>query len=184
MNNTPYEKFINFLLKHNIYNKNVMAYTRENTIFIDYSNKEYRSFISTVPVIGKDKRLKSIKSILPHINDDITILININEYVKALIYYQRLEKYFNINEEIEILPLFYERLFIAENPTEELQKYKENLETSIIEENEQKYIVALNSQEELQNHYQKGNTNIETLKTKSKKLSRKYQKEYIRSNKK
>ena len=182
--NTPYEKFKNFLKKHSIYNEKIINYIQENTIVIDYNDEEYRSYISTVPVIGKDNRLKAIKSILPYINNDITILININEYVKALIYYQRLGKYFNIKEEIEILPLFYERLYILENETEELRQYKQYLDKSIIEENTQKYVIALNSQEEMQTYYTEGNTNIEKLENKAKKLSKKYKKEYIRANKK
>lgn len=184
MKYTPYEKYLNFLKKHNIYNEKLINYIRENTIFIDYSNEEYRSYISTVPVVEKDKRLKTIKSILPYINNDITISININEYVKALIYYQKLRKYFNIGEEIEILPLFYEKLFIKENETEELKQYREELDKTIIRENTRKYVVALNSQNDLQRYYEEGNINVTTLETKAKKLAKEYKRNYKLVNRK
>ncbi|MBQ8193152.1 MAG: hypothetical protein IJZ46_03675 [Bacilli bacterium] len=183
MNYNPYYKFIDFFKRHNLYNERVFRYIRENSTLFDYREEEYRSYISTVPVIGKDKRLKAVKLIVPHIGDDKTILINIHEYIHALLFYNKLGKYFEIGPEIEILPLFYERLYILENPTEELIKYKEFLDNIIIEENREEYIIALNSQEELHKYFTEGNTNIESLEKKSKKLSKKYKKEYSSSNK-
>ena len=84
MKYTPYEKYINFLKKHNIYNEELLMYIREYATYFDYYNENEKNYpTSTFPVIDKQKKVIGIRTVIPVITDDITIILNIKEYIKA-----------------------------------------------------------------------------------------------------
>lgn len=174
MKKNYYTEFINFFKKHNLYDEKIFNYIKENITLIDYRDEENRQFIGCYYVLNKKEILTKIKIFVPYIDSPITTLINIHEYIHAITLYQYLGKKFKAKKDIEILPLLYEKLYILENPTPELKEYVVKINKSIEENNEEKYTVALKSQEELLKYYHENNPSLKKLQQKAKKLSRKY----------
>lgn len=170
MKYTPYEKYINFLKKHNIYKKEVLMYIREFVIYFDYHNENERSYpTSTLPVIDKQKKVIGVQTILPLISDDITTILNIQEYIKASIYYNQIGTIMKKepNHQIAmILQILYTKLYISEHQTEELKK----LEKSINEDEREECKVALYLSDVLLETYIEGETNLESLIEETEKL--------------
>ena len=168
-----YNKFIGFLDKHNLYDKDILKYFQSNSLIFDYSNEEFRDFIGCYYSFDKSERLIKIKACVPYIYDDKTILINIHEYIHFYLLYKKIGKKFIIGLDSEALPILYEKIYILENPSEELLSYEEYLNHFIIDSDDKKYILALKLQDELINLYNKG-LSIERLNFKVKVLARKY----------
>lgn len=166
-----YQKFINFLKEHNLYNEEIINYWQKNKLVFDYLDDEKRQLIGCFYIIEKGK-LKNIKIIVPFIDDDKTILINIHEYIHLLLLYPKIYKKCNIGIDSEILPLFYERIYIEENKTEELLNYYNYINNFIIQQQQKEYIIALNLSKQLLEIY--NNDNIYKLEKKAKKLVKKY----------
>ena len=91
----------------------------------------------------------------------------------TFILYKKIGKKFIIGLDSEALPILYEKIYILENPSEELLSYEEYLNHFIIDSDDKKYILALKLQDELINLYNKG-LSIERLNFKVKVLARKY----------
>ena len=168
-----YQKFINFLKEHNLYNEEVVEYWKNNRTLFDYRDEEKRGFIGCFYQYKKEY-LTKIHLIVPFINNDKTILINIHEYIHLLTLYNKIGKKYKIGDDKEVLPFLYERIFIKENKTDELLNYYQYLNKTIIEDNKEEYLIALNLSEILLKEY--NNDNIYKLDKKSKKLTKKYQK--------
>ena len=170
-----YLKFINFFKNHNLYDEQTFKYIRENAILFDYLEEEKRSFIGCY--YNFDKRGCLIKIVIgvPIIKDEQTLLINIHEYIHAISLYSKLGTKCKIGIEREILPLLYEKIYLNENPNEELERYVNMLNQKIIESNQIEYKIALNLQNELLEYYYKIR-NFNKLESKAKKLSKKYNK--------
>ena len=168
-----YNKFIEFLDKHNLYDKDILKYFQSNSLIFDYSNEEFRDFIGCYYSFDKSGRLIKIKACVPYIYDDKTILINIHEYIHFYLLYKKIGKKFIIGLDAEVLPILYEKIYILENPSVELLSYEEYLNNFIIDSDDKKYILALKLQDELINLYNKG-LSIERLNFKVKVLARKY----------
>ncbi len=162
-----YRKFIEFLKKHGIYDKEIVDYFMANSTKFDYRIEEDRTFIGVYYVI-KNNILDKIKVVVPYLNDDKTVLINIHEYVHLYKYYNKLGKLCHIGKDKEVLPIFYEKLFVKENPTKELIDYHNNLNESINNSKDEEYLLALRLSTELMNSYD--NENINKLNVKVKKL--------------
>ncbi|MGN1342477.1 MAG: hypothetical protein ACI4VL_04560 [Bacilli bacterium] len=69
----------------------------------------------------------------------------------------------------------YEKIYLNENPNEELERYVNMLNQKIIESNQIEYKIALDLQNELLEYYYKIR-NFNKLESKAKKLSKKYNK--------
>lgn len=162
-----YRKFIDFLKKHGIYEKEIVDYFMSNSTRFDYRVEEDRAFIGVYYVI-KNNILDKIKVVVPYFNDDKTVLINIHEYVHLYKCYNKLGKICHIGRDKEVLPIFYEKLFVKENPTKELIDYHNNLNESIYNNKEEEYLLALRLSNELINNYD--NEDINKLNVKVKKL--------------
>lgn len=175
MANEAYQKFINFFQKHNLYDKEIFDYLRLNSILFDYHDEDTRPFIGCYHILDKDLKLKKIQLCIPFIMDEKTILINIHEYTHGILLYKYLNKKIKINNDCETLPLLMERIYLEENPNQELKEYIEKLNTKIQKDTSieaQKYKIALSIQEELLTYYNKTH-NFDKVKNKSKKLYRK-----------
>lgn len=149
MNNSHYEKFINFFKSKNLYDENIFRYIRENSLLFDYRDEDYRPFIGTYIAI-RNKQLHFLRLIVPYINDDITTLINIHEYSHAIYYIRSKNKYSDL--EAELIAITYENLYISENPSSQLTKYQEKL-NSYISENNHQYLHALEKAQFLLSYY-------------------------------
>ena len=55
-------------------------------------------------------------------------------YIQALYAYKNLGKKYKVTSEVEILAMYYERLFIKENPHQESEEYLNNIYKSIKKE--------------------------------------------------
>lgn len=175
MANETYRKFINFFQKHNLYNEEIFDYLRLNSILFDYLDEDTRPFIGCYHTLDKDLKLKKIELCVPLIADEKTILINIHEYTHGILLYEYLNKKIKITNDCETLPLLMERIYLEENPSQELEEYIKKLNTKIQNDTSieaQKYKTALNIQEELLTYYNKTH-NFNKVKKKSKKLYRK-----------
>lgn len=169
-----YQKFISFFKSHQLYDEEMFRYFQNNSLLFDYRMEEYIDFIGCFYAFDK-KILKSIKLVVPYIMDDKTILINIHEYIHAILFYQRLGKGCEVGLDREILPMLYEKIYLLENPSQELEKYEQYLNHFIYKNDDIEYIIALELQEELLDLYFKG-ANMHQLDKKAKRLVKRYYK--------
>ncbi len=167
-----YQKFIDFLKKHNLYDEDVINYWKNHKVSFDYREEEQRDFIGCFYML-RDNVLEKISLIVPFIDNDKTVLINIHEYVHLFLLYPKLRKKCIIGIDKEVLPILYEKIYIHENPTDELINYYEYLNSFIEKSGKEEYLIALDISEQLlENNY----SNIRQLERKTKKLTKFYQK--------
>ena len=166
-----YKKFITFLKEHNLYDEEILEYWKNNKLMFDYRDDEKRELIGCFYKI-ENNILKEIKIIVPFFDNDKTVLINIHEYVHLLLIYPQMGKKYEPGIDKEILPIFFEKIYLKENETKELLKYYTYLTNFINTQSEEDYIIALNISDKLIKTY--NNDNINKLTQKSKKLVKKY----------
>jgi len=172
--NKYYKEFIDFFIKHNLYDKDIFNYIRHNSILFDYIDDDQRPFIGCYPVFTKNNILTQIKIYVPIINSKKTILINIHEYIHAIILYKYFNKKYKKEKDFETLPMLYETIYALENHNEEFENFIKELDTRINEESPQTYKIALAPKKDLLEYHKKKNPTFKQLQKKSKKLSRKY----------
>lgn len=175
-NNIYYQKFINFLKEHYLYDEKILEYWKNNRTLFDYRDEEKRDLMGCFYQYEKEY-LTKIHLIVPFIDNDKTVLINIHEYIHLLTLYNKIGKKCKIGDDKEVLPFLYERIFINENKTDELLKYYQYLNQSIIESNVNEYLIALHLSEILLEEYD--NDAIHKLDKRAKKLTKKYKKNPI-----
>lgn len=168
MANRFYSKFVEFLKSHNLYEEQAFRYIWKNALYIDYLNEEVRDFIGCF-FIYENGYLTKIRLCVPYIVDDKTVLINIHEYVHAFLLYYKLNTKYKIGIEKEVLPLFFEKLYILENPGRGLEEYERYLNQFIIKENILEYKLALDVVDDLVQLY-KPEMSIQKLEKKTKRL--------------
>ena len=165
--------FYNFINEHNIYDKNVYDYYLEHSDNFDYYNEEFLiNWICCKLIFNCKGFLKEIRPFVPNVVDDKTALININQYVHTLLTYNYLNKKFKLNDDCEILPKFYEKLYVLESNNNSLIEYEEFLDMAALESNDKKYLLAVNMFNELLNTYDYNKINDMIKKTK--RLIKKY----------
>ena len=127
-----YKKFIEFLKNNNLYEDESFIYISRQTTNIDYDNEEEKQNIGCQKEI-KDNKLKKFKVCVPEIKDEKTLLININNYVKALYLYQMLGKEYKEGIEEEIMGLLYEKIYIITQEDISAKEYNKQVEEEINE---------------------------------------------------
>ena len=162
---------IDFFKRHNLYDEELFKYLEKNAMMIDYRDEDQRAMIGCFYVLDEKEILKKIQVNVPYVYDDITAMINVHELVHGIEAYQRIGKKFKKDLTTEALPILYEKLFILENPSEELIKYGEYLDKTIEMCSEKDYKFALKVSDELIKNY---NYDMKKMKKMTKKLSRKY----------
>ena len=155
-----YNKFINFLRQNNLYDVKSFSYWKKNRILFDYQEREKRDLIGCFYQFNKNNILKEIKLIVPYLKNDKTVLINIHEFIHMLLLYPKLNKKCEIGIDKEILPIFYERLFIEQENTKELYEYYQYLNQYITNSNQLEYILAMNLSEQVKDIYPQRNIYI------------------------
>ena len=123
MSNEFYFEYLNFLKTHNLYGKEAFHYIQSNALYIDYRDKDSRDFIGCF-YIYENNYLTKIRLCVPYIYDEKTVLINIHEYVHAYLLYSKLHTKYKIGKEKEVIPMLYEKLYMLEHPSKELEKYE------------------------------------------------------------
>lgn len=168
-----YKKFIDFLQKYNLLDKESFVFISNHTTNIDYNNLEERNTIGCYYNINEEGILKDFKVYVPEIIDERTTIINIHEYIHALILYKHLNKKCEIGLEKEVLPLMYEKIYVIENEELSLREHEKALRETINEMNNDEYIIGSKVAEQLILNKKES---IETLNEKAKKLVREYKK--------
>lgn len=170
--NEYYNNFINFFKKHNLYNEEMFKYIQNNSTHFDYRDEEQRIFIGCYYICNKLEILQKINIVVPFIDNKITLLINIHEYIHAIELYNNIGKKYEHKDTEETLPMLYELLYYLENPSKELKIYLTELNKQITKNSSKSYQIALLIQEELLAYYQKENPTFRKLQIKVKKLTK------------
>lgn len=127
--NFTYDVLINFFNSLGLYNDYVFKNIEKCSRKFDIENYLYNPPIGCYYDIT-DGKITSYKLSLPNIEDLLTILINIHELVHALILDSRLNEPFTNICTNEILPMFYEFVFVEKMNNKELsEKYSVYLNT-------------------------------------------------------
>jgi len=181
MKTKSYNDLIIFFKKHNLYEEKMFNYIRNNSIIFDYKDDETRKKIGCYKVV-QNNSLSSITIVTPIIEDERTLIININIYMQAILAYQNLGYIYNPTEEQQIndsaIAMLYENIYLLENSSEVAKKYIDKLNQNIINSNDEKYKIALNIQEKLiENYLKKKNKNQNLINSSKKILKRSKQKE-------
>lgn len=122
-------KFIKFLKDTEIYNEEVFEYIKPKTVYLDHS-EEATHFYGVFPIVDDNNIIKDIKLCVPKIKDDLTVSINIHEYVHLLLLYRNLNKEYKESDYDELLPVMYEFYYLKDNDPEYLEAYKEKISKS------------------------------------------------------
>lgn len=165
--------FFVFLNKYNLYDKGVYSYCNEHALRFDYYNEDFfRGSIGCTYMVDKYGILNEIIPFIPNLVDDITTLINIHEYVHVLSCYDKLNQHFKLPKSNEILPIFYENLYISECNSARLKRFKQKLDELALSSNDDNYLMSLKVQDELISNY--NNDSFSDLNYKAKSLLKKY----------
>ena len=119
-----YKKFEDFLKKYKLYDQEVIDYIKTRMIIVDYSYEPARDYIGCFPIV-KNGMITDIRLCVPKMVDDITVSINIHEYVHLLDVYKRLYEEDVKDKNEELLPVLCEFKYLEDNDTEYLDYYKE-----------------------------------------------------------
>ena len=141
-----YIKLINFLKRNGINNETMFNYLYDKTKIIDYTTEEQREIRGVYPKYDKQKKLNDI-TLYIDVNNDESILLSIRPYCN-------LGTLYNPDKDIEAetLAIYFEKLYIKENPELIYKTYLDNIYSSIMEENDNSiHKIALITEQRLEN---------------------------------
>lgn len=177
MNNNYYTKFIDFFKTLGLYNEIIFKYIYENTERFSYYDEEKMNIRGFYPIFFKKKELIGFKLYLPFIENEITAFMNIRPYIQAIHAYTKIGTKYKTNAESEMLAMYYEKLYLNQNPNEQIKDELNMIYTKIREKNtKKKYRIALNAQQELEEFCKKESPDFDKLKRKARNLTKKYSK--------
>lgn len=173
MEESYYTKFINFFKNYGLYDEKMFNYIWRHSVFYNDLETECNDCTGIYYIFDKNKKLLKFNLIVPYIDNEKTLFINIHEYMHAIYAYYNLGQKIIIDETTEVLSLLFENLYLDEFYSKSLDEYKNKL--NIIRNNscEEKYIVGLKIADELLINYKK-NLSLKELNKKSKRLLKKY----------
>lgn len=176
MKNIDYENFINFFKQHNLYDEKMFEYIAVNSITFDYKYSDMVNNMGAYYWFKDKKILRGIRLIVPIIDSEKTALINVHKYMYAIMHYNDLNKPCKINIYDEVIPMVFEKLYVLEHPSEELEKYLNNIDEEIrnsTNEEDEKYRIALCLRDSLIEEYQNNRSSLASLNKKAKALAKK-----------
>lgn len=138
---TYFDRFIDFITRHNLYDNKSFIAISNRTTNIDYNNEQARDFIGCFYKVENDI-ITDFKVCVPKIIDIRTLFINIHEYVHALIIYNSLGKKEDIGLEKEVLPLMYEEMYAVFDDEISIKDYLKDHCEMINEMNSEEYTIA------------------------------------------
>jgi len=147
------DKFLSFLKKHNLYDEEKYSYLIKKATFIDLNKDENISSIGCYYIKNEFNIITKIELYLPKLNDDISVMIAIHEYVHGYLMYSRLNKSYKPKASEEVLPMFYEYLYYLEEKNQELEEYRSKTIEYVEKESKIKYLLGFLLQEELLSIY-------------------------------
>lgn len=144
-----YDEFISFLKRYDLYNKKIIDNFFNSAFRYSYKTTDDMNFSECIYIIDDNNVLVKIRACIPYINDYKTLLINIHEYVHYYMMYKKLGKEVIIGRNCELLPMVYEKLFILEKNSKELNDYDKLLMKQTEEDNDPDYIYALENRDKV-----------------------------------
>ena len=161
---------VDFFKKHNMYDERVFEYLQANTTMLDYRDPEQRDFAGCFYIKEKNDVLRRLLLCIPYVYNCETALINIHEITHGIENYRKIGKKFKKDITVETLPILYEKLYILDNPSDEIIAYSRYLD-EVCRDGAVEYQYALRVRDELLSNY---NYDMHRMEKLSKKLVRKY----------
>ena len=124
-----YEKFIEFLKKYNLYDEEILNYISTRMIIVDYNHPDAKEMIGCFYKANHDI-VTDFRLCVPKMVDDITVSINIHEYVHLLNMYKYLGREYQEDKYFEVLPVFFELIYLNDTNPEYLEERKEYIRKS------------------------------------------------------
>lgn len=176
MANQFYIKFLSFLRNHNLHDIDNFKYIWSQAAFIDATDDDYNFLLGgCVNIIDKNGKLQGIVPCLPNLVNDKMVAVSVYGYVQALTQLTRLNKKYKSNIYYSyILPMFYEKLFILENSSDELLTYEENMRKKLLKDNSFDYKLVLETVDDLIEKYNKGKLDDKKMARKTRRLAKIY----------
>ena len=116
------EKYIEFLKEYGLYDEKIFNYIESRTIYVDYLDDESIEFIGCYPIVENDI-LTEVKLCVPRIVDDISLSMNIPEYIHLYNIYSNIGSKYIPDEYEEFLPVMYELEFLINSGDKEYLDY-------------------------------------------------------------
>lgn len=173
MEENYYIKFINFFRSYGLYDEQMFNYIWSNSIFYNDLEIECEDFAGIYYILDKHSKLLKFNLIVPYINNEKTLFINIHEYMHAIYAYYYLGQKIKIDETSEAIALLFEKIYLDEFYSHSLNEYKNKLNTIRNNSCDKKYVLGLKIADELLLNYKK-KLSFKDLNKKSKRLLKKY----------
>ncbi len=122
------DKFVKFLEDTDLYNERALNYIKPKTVCLDHSEEGF-SFYGCFPILDDNNKVMDIRLCVPKMEDDITVAINIHEYIHLLKVYNNLNKEYVSDSYEELVPVMYELAYLNRvDSNEQVAEYIEFLE--------------------------------------------------------
>lgn len=168
-----YCKFINFFKASGFYDKEIFNYIWQHSVLFNYLELENQNGIGIYYIFNKSNKLIDFKIVVPYIDSEITLFINIHEYMHAIDAYYKLGKKIKFDELCEVNSLLFENIYLSSTNNKQLEQYKSELDKDRIKSGDNKYILGLKIANELSINYNYG-ISLNKLNKKNKRLLKKY----------
>lgn len=123
-------RLVDFLKSENLYDDDIFTYYVNNMKFVDDPNILNGCFYGMF-IDEKFGELLSFKGIVPKICNLFTLLINIHEYMHAILLFKNLGLPFTESLDDEVLPIAFERLYVEKYALDDektvFESYQKNL---------------------------------------------------------
>lgn len=175
-----YSKFVKFLREQELYEEKSFNYIMNKAFFVDFTNEPVDNlkvgctliFSQAPKTFELSDRLRSFFPVMPVLNSETAVSICIYVYVQALLLVERVEKRIIDDSYNEILPLFYQKLYIVRNYNEELATYDKYLEQRLLESAPDKNRKLLKGRKDLIKFYKYASQDTKKLSRKAKRIAK------------
>lgn len=136
-NKSFYNKYVDFLKNHDLYDDNLFNEIIEYSIPIDERDDEFNFLFGRCVVITNKKGdTTALPPVMPFLTNDRTVAISIYSYVNALIHSLKIDKRYKDNKYFKyIVPMYFEKIYILENSNEELLDYDGKMRKKLLNDN-------------------------------------------------
>lgn len=175
-----YSKFIKFLREQDLYEEKSFNHIMKKAFFVDFTNEKLDNLkVGCILIFNKSPKtfeesdcLRNFFPIMPVLNSETSVSICIYVYVQALLLLERVGKWVIDDSYNEILPLFYQKLYIIRNYNEELATYDKYLEQRLLETAPDKNHRLLKGRKDLIKFYKYASPDTKKLSRKAKRIAK------------
>lgn len=175
-----YSKYLRFLHKHKLYDKNIFEYINNHSVIINYNKiYEFNSFGCSV-VVDEHGRLVEVIPVIPLLKNDKMVVISIFTYVQAMMLIPNIgrkydERYYN-----KVIPIVFLELYIYENNSIYLSNFEKQIILKMFNQSEEQYEKAIQYKDFLINSYNKNSNIIDSQARRIRTKARDYLKKWKR----